>query len=275
MNQVSNIAKGILGNVPLEQQENRFGKLTWRNEKVLKHQEDVNEKTARLSGLNIHYIRPYELLHTYKDLFENQIYKFSSTTKTPLVIDCGANIGLSVLYFKSLYPAATIIAFEPDHTNFVLLEKNVNANAWSSVTIHKQAVWIHNDGIQFEASNSEASHISERASAASIPVKTVRLADLLRQHGTIDFLKIDIEGAEEAVLIDCAPDLVRVQNLFLEYHGKTGETKKLYELLQIIETAGFQTYIQNAADLLSHPFLNKTTGNLYDVQLNVFCFRAT
>ena len=48
------------------------------------------------------------------ELFEHQIYKFKCDTETPYIIDCGANIGLSIIYFKLLFPKAEIIAFEPD-----------------------------------------------------------------------------------------------------------------------------------------------------------------
>jgi FkbM family methyltransferase len=247
--------------------------LTWVNEKVLKHEEDKEEKEIILSGYRIAYQRPYEVLHTYKELFEKEIYRFSSFINNPLIIDCGANIGLSVLYFKTIYPNARIVAFEPDARNYVLLEKNIRNNNLADVSLHKAAVWIHNESIHFTSSGSEASHISNEVAAMSVSVKAFRLADLLQQHQTVAFLKIDIEGAEEVVLKDCAADLNRVENLFLEYHGKTNETQKLNTLLGIIQQAGFRTYLQNAADLLSQPYIRKTTGGLYDVQLNIFCFR--
>jgi FkbM family methyltransferase len=247
--------------------------LAWVNEKVLKHEEDKEEKEITLSGYRIMYQRPYEVLHTYKELFEKEIYRFSTSAGNPLIIDCGANIGLSVLYFKTLYPNAEVIAFEPDGGNFVFLEKNISNNNLSNVRLHNAAVWVHNDTIQFASSGSEASHIAAEAAAGSISVKAFRLADLLQQHQAVAFLKIDIEGAEEDVLKDCAGVLNRVENLFLEYHGKTNETQKLNTILGIIQNAGFSTYIQNAADHLNHPYLTKTTGALYDVQLNIFCFR--
>ena len=247
--------------------------LTWVNEKVLKHEDDKEEKEITLSGYRIAYRRPYEVLHTYKELFEKQIYRFSSPVNNPLIIDCGANIGLSVLYFKWLYPTARIVAFEPDGDNYALLDKNIRNNNLADVTLHKAAVWVHNDSIHFSSSGSEASHISDVTAPSSVSVKAFQLADLLQQHQTVAFLKIDIEGAEEAVLKDCAATLDRIQNLFLEYHGKTNETQKLNSVLSMIEKAGFSTYIQNAADHLSHPYISKTSNGLYDVQLNIFCFR--
>ena len=63
-------------------------------------------------------------------------------------------------------------------------------------------------------------------------VRCVRLNDLLNEE--IDFLKIDIEGAELPVLKDCSDNLKNVKNLFVEYHGKYDEMFKLNEILEIL-----------------------------------------
>jgi predicted O-methyltransferase YrrM len=53
-----------------------------------------------------------------------KIYRFNSLITKPLILDCGANVGVSVLYFKRLYPDAEIIAFEPDEDVFAILKQN-------------------------------------------------------------------------------------------------------------------------------------------------------
>ena len=249
-----------------------FKKIQWVQEKILKHQEDKSLKRVQFGAFSVHYVRPYELLHTYRDLFENELYRFTTTRKAPLVIDCGSNIGLSVIYYKQLYPQARIIAFEPDKGNFQVLKKNIESNGFSDVSLNEAAVWITNGTITFQANESEGSHIEEHGKEG-IRVPSVRLNDILEKESEIDFLKIDIEGAEWTVMKDCAPNLHKVNNLFLEYHGKVEETEKLRELLQIVESAGFKTYIRNAADNLQLPFVERSTGTIYDVQLNLFCYK--
>jgi hypothetical protein len=44
--------------------------------------------------------------------------------------------------------------------------------------------------------------------------------------------------------------------------------------MNILDQAGFAVYVQNAADNLQRPFLTKTTNTIYDVQLNLFCYKA-
>lgn len=249
-----------------------FRKLPWVQEKILKHQDDQTIKKANFDKFTVYYKRPYELLHTYKEIFEREIYRFTPGSSSPVIVDCGSNIGLSVLYYKQLSPGATIIAFEPDENNFQLLSKNVGVNNLTNVTLRKEAVWKQNGKISFSANETEASHISNEESSANL-VASVRLKDVLENMEQIDLLKIDIEGAEWEVMQDCAQSLQSIQHLFLEYHGKATETHKLVNLLQIVKDAGFSVYLKMAADQMQHPFVEKTLPLPYDVQLNLFCYR--
>lgn len=270
----SNIIKGIAGRFRRKQKERGLSELTWLQEKILKHQDDEKLKKHRFKTFTVFYKRPYELLHTYRELFENGLYKFQTTTNTPVIIDCGANIGLSVLYFKLLYPYAHVEAYEPDDQNFEILSRNCSTNRLQEVNLHKAAVWIRNGTLSFHATESEASHVSEQENSGTVQVASIRLADTLQNHPKIHFLKIDIEGAEWKVVTDIATELQRVDNLFLEYHGKAAETYKLNDIMGILKSAGFSVYIKTAADTLQHPFLEKSTKTSYDVQLNLFCYRS-
>lgn len=248
-----------------------FKQIPWVQEKILKHQEDTEVKQITFPVFTVFYKRPYELLHTYREIFEREIYRFATTKPNPLIVDCGANIGLSVLYYKTIFPAATVIAFEPDSNNFQLLQQNTRQNKLQNVHLRQEAVWITNGTISFAASESEASHIAPNGGGAS--VTAIRFADFLAEQQEIDFLKMDIEGAEWDVIRDCAAHLPKINNLFLEYHGKVQETHKLLDLLQWVKEAGFSVYIKMAADQMVHPFVEKTLPLPYDVQLNLFCFK--
>lgn len=272
-NTVTNIIKGISRRLSSSEPQSRY-KLSWLQEKLLKHQEDKLEKKIEIAGLKINYIRPYEVLHTWQDIFEKEIYKFNPPAGKPLIIDCGANIGISVLYYKTIFPDADVIAFEPDQQNFQLLTKNIKDNNLQQVELHEAAVWIENGKISFASNAAEGSSIAQPGEADNIiTVTSVRLADMLAKYEKIDFLKIDIEGAEDKVIADCHQQLSNVENLFLEYHGTVAETKKLATILQTIKEAGFNLYLTNAAYHLQNPFTQKQTGARHDVQLNLFCYR--
>jgi len=239
---------------------------------ILKHSPAGKLRHINLFGEKVSFTNPREFLFGLKEIFVDKIYQ-QKLPANPLVIDCGSNIGLSVIYFKKLYPHAEIIAFEPDDENFALLQKNVQAFQFSKVMLHKAAVWITNEPLQFSVTGTMGSSIVPHTHAGNtVTVKAFRLKELLTKP--IDFLKMDIEGAEYEVLKDIAPDLHWVQNLFVEYHGTFSQNKELIEILSIIETNGFQFYIKEAASVYDHPFtMKKISPNNFDVQLNIFCTR--
>ncbi len=250
-----------------------FPSIGWLSTKIIKHQNDQSVKSTHIGSLTISYTKPYELLHTYRDIFEDQIYRFESKRDNPIIIDCGSNVGISILYFKSIYPKSNVIGFEPDQANHAILLQNIEQNQLNGVEIHRKAVWVDEKGISFSSAGTEASRIEKDKQGETTMVETIRLKDLLEKHSSIDFLKMDIEGAEYEVMQDIQTELSKVDNLFLEYHGKTDESTKLSELMDMVSKAGFKVYVKNAADLLKHPFTEKQTPYSFDVQLNIFCYR--
>ncbi|WP_144033539.1 hypothetical protein [Sphingomonas guangdongensis] len=58
-----------------------------------------------------------EFLASYRGIFLEEIYRFVTRSTAPVIIDCGANTGVSVAYFKRTYPDASITAVEADPAN--------------------------------------------------------------------------------------------------------------------------------------------------------------
>jgi FkbM family methyltransferase len=240
---------------------------------ILKHQNPGKIRTHWLFGRSLSYYSPTELLHGLHEIFVEDIYKQQLPSR-PFIIDCGANIGLSVIYMKRLYPDATIIAFEPDEKNFSLLQKNIAAFGYENVEARQEAVWTDNTVLQFAGEGSMSSRIDTGSSRNTLSVKAVRLRDFLNRP--VDFLKIDIEGAEFEVMNDIAGHLHFVQHLFVEYHGSFAQNSELARLFTLLVDKGFSYYIKEATSVYDHP-LNplKRPGMPYDIQLNIFCFRKT
>ena len=86
-----------------------------------------------------------------KEIFADEFYCFKATTPQPLILDCGANIGTSITYFKQLYPDARIIAFEADAHIGQVLAQNLRQNNLRGVEIVNKAVWTHNNGFRLAA----------------------------------------------------------------------------------------------------------------------------
>ncbi|WP_109697798.1 FkbM family methyltransferase [Chitinophaga deserti] len=242
-------------------------KLSFWTVKYLKHLPQGPLQHISWKSGRIWFTKSWELLHSFDEIITKEIYRFKAGSEAPLIIDCGANIGLSVLYFQRLYPQARIMAFEPDSHNIELLTKNVHDNQLTGTEIFREAVWTHTGSITFESTGGQGSRIQENAKGV-ITVPCRRLADLLQQP--VDFLKIDIEGAEYPVILDCAPYLLNVRCLFLEYHGQIGKSHELTHMLEILKESGFEYYIKEAADNVAHPFVPGDCGREYEQQLNIF-----
>ncbi len=269
---ITNILKGIQKKLTQTKTKPRFKQFSWIQKRIIKHQEDQQVKSFDFGQFKVFYKRPYELIKTYEELFLSEIYRFETNNPKPIIIDCGANIGLSSIYFKTIYPNATLHAFEPDESLFSLLNQNIVVNGFKDTHLHQEAVWIEDRTLSFTNKGSEASHI-DLTNHSEHKVKAIRLASFLEQFEQVDFLKMDIEGAEFQVVADCLEGLKKVDHFFLEYHGKVDQTKQLHTLLQQVESIGFNVYIKMAADQLTSPFYQKQTGTPYDVQLNIFCYK--
>lgn len=230
------------------------------------------EGVADFFGKPFHFTHGPSFIHSIDELFNDEIYKFNSEKKAPYIIDCGANIGLSIAYFKTLYPEAEILAFEPDENIFNTLKINLaSIPKHSNITIEKKAVWIEDTSLEF---------FSEGALAGSLVTDFGKKNNIIKIHAVdfkkylnrkIDFLKIDIEGAENTLIFDIAEKLDNVENLFLEYHGLKNEKQNLHNILKLLSEKGFRYYLDNATkDLVKHPFADQSPVS-FDLQLNIFC----
>ncbi|WP_019878762.1 FkbM family methyltransferase [Succinispira mobilis] len=209
-------------------------------------------------------------LSTYEELFVKQIYKFKSVSEKPVIIDMGANIGLSILYFKTLYPEAIVEAYEADAKIFKYLEQNVRG--FSNVFLLNNAVWDKNTKLYFDSEGADGGRITDEGTHKKIEVVAVDAKKILDKYDRIDFLKIDIEGAERIVLPRINDLLYKVNTLFIEYHSEMDKEQCLPEILRIIKQSGFRIKIQDIATVDS-PFVEKNQG-VFDCQLNIFAIRG-
>ena len=204
----------------------------------------------------------------FKELFVDELYKFQTDSEELIIYDCGANIGMSCLYFKKLYPKAKIKAFEADPKIAKVLKNNLEKNSvLDGIEIINSAVWIDEDGIEFSSEGADGGSIYGNDN--TIKVSSIRLKDFLEKEEKIDMLKIDIEGAEYEVLKDCKDNLSNVENLFVEYHSWNNSNQKLSEILEIFEKNGFRYYIESLTKR-KNPFINKGEKENMDLQLNIF-----
>lgn len=230
----------------------------------------VSGETSLL-GRPVKYVDAPSYLFMRREIFESEIYRFQCSTQNPYIIDCGANIGLSVIYFKKLYPDCTILAFEPDVNIFSVLSENMATFALQGVTLSNKALWSEEARVPFIQEGADGGRIDASISGSPCTVTATTLSQYLVKH--VDFLKLDIEGAEGDVLEECREGLAHVERMFLEYHSAHGEPQQLGRILEILRGAGFRYYIEQIGITSGHPFIHRHTCNNFDNQLNIYAYR--
>jgi FkbM family methyltransferase len=136
--------------------------------------------------------------------------------KVPLILDAGANIGASPLWFARRYPAARIIAVEPDPGNVAMLRRNCGHD--SRIVIVDAAIGSRPGRVSL--SQDESWSIRAERSDSGIPVVTVDQAVQSVDNGELLLAKINIEGFESDLFAENLDWLSRVYVVMIEPHDR-------------------------------------------------------
>jgi len=204
----------------------------------------TGERTCRILDYEVFSYSVSTLVFLFRETFVDLDYYFEARSDAPTILDCGSNIGMSILFFKALYPKATIIGFEPASGTFAALEKNVHGNRLQDVTLHRAAVGGEDGQVAFfetpTSGGLTASTDSGRGAVGRTVVDQVRLSRFVDRH--IDLLKLDVEGAEFAVLSDLIASnrLAMIDQMIIEYHHHIREAEdNLSMFLLMLEANGY------------------------------------
>lgn len=174
----------------------------------------------------------------YRQVFLDKEYDFSSIVTPEVIIDAGANIGMSSIYFANKYPNAKIIALEPENSNFDLLEENTLP--YKNIKSLKSALWsscgymsLVDPGLGnwgFMTKDRNTSNIDQAKLCDTVISLTVNQIMQDQQIDKIDILKIDIEGAEKEVFSNTSLWLDKVDMIIIELHEhlKPGCNRSFY-----------------------------------------------
>jgi FkbM family methyltransferase len=230
----------------------------------------------RLMGYSISYFAVWELRYLFHEIFVAGTYLFDADRRQPLILDCGSNIGLSILVFKKLYPEARIIGFEAEPLTFVKLTSNIERNGLRDVVLNHCALTDKDGSVEFYRTKNvrdknvmDTIHSSlkrERKAGESVFVPARRLSSFITEE--IDMLKLDVEGAEVSVLQDLTDTgrLPMIRQIHLEYHHHIDSKEdKLSSMLGMLEDQGFGYQIAAQTSCLPEQ------GTFQDISL--YCYR--
>lgn len=197
-----------------------------------------------LLDYDIEYADLLSFCPQFHDIFVERALEFQTTSTSPRILDCGANIGAASLFFKRLYPNARITAYEADPELCAMTRRNLERNGASDVDVVHAALWTSTGDVTFLAEGSDSGMIGGLPGAGEgLPVKTVavpslRLRDILAGE-RVDLLKLDIEGAEGAVLNDCETVLHRVGAIVMDLHEFDPNDRQSPRVFECLSRAGF------------------------------------
>jgi FkbM family methyltransferase len=177
----------------------------------------------KILGFTVHGHDYGSLLYLFREIFLLQEYRLKLPKENPLIIDCGANIGMTVLYFKFRYPDSRIMAFEPNPKVFEILSRNINENNLQSVEAFNVALSEEDGMVNFfqetRDGSMKSSLLRERGGENMISVRASKLSEYVRDINC-DLIKIDVEGAEVMILQNLIDEdlLDHSQRYIIEYH---------------------------------------------------------
>ena len=216
----------------------------------------LNRRQRGLRMLNFHGgpvvicrsgTREWDVIHEilFAGGYGNALEYLKKLPGNPLVLDCGANIGLFSLLAMRHHPTATIHAFEPGPPNYRLFEMNrlANPDVSNRIQLHKEAIGGETRKARwhFDEDNPGASNLYTGIDQG-FDVQIRSLTDVLQAlPSEIDLLKLDIEGAEYEVLAATPAEIWRrIRAISLELHHDPAGKISQGEFLNQMRKLGFQ-----------------------------------
>lgn len=141
-----------------------------------------------------------------------------------------------------------VLAFEPDPINYRYLCININQNNLENIKTFKKAAWSKKAILDFHISKSMNSHsllkegswgLKKNGAKAKINVKAIRVDKILEDCNMdiIDFIKIDVEGAELKALQGMKKILLNGKKIVIESHFGEDDV----EILEKLNGFNFET----------------------------------
>jgi|SRR5215813_1719382 len=232
-------AKHLMG-VPPRDEKETFARLSWN----VRRQPRYTDGHFQFPFGDLRYVDALVLKYQYREIFIGRGYDFACSHDSPLILDCGGNIGLSVVWFKQRYPKSRVMVFEADPSIAEVLKSNMAVLKLKDVEIVQAAVWNQTGTVAFAPDGADAGQINERPGHRE--VRSVRLADFITEP--VDLLKLDIEGAEYRVVSDLygTGKLHLVNRLICEIHSRPQERCQMAALLSALVQEGFKISFNHA-----------------------------
>jgi len=177
-------------------------------------------------------------VNVFHQIFIKQDLGFLKGKKCKVCIDAGANIGLSTIIMKNYFPDSYVYSIEPETENLKMLL--LNTNKYKNVVVIDKALSDNSNGLFFFDTGKGADSfqtMQKPIDTNTRMVKSICITDLMNQYNltSLDFVKIDIEGAEVFCVDQEALPWIRQSKLLaieIHEHFAPGCTNQIFDLVK-------------------------------------------
>jgi FkbM family methyltransferase len=253
---------------------------------------EQTEITVSTSGVRhpVHLRLRTSDVGVFRQVLVTREYEAEFRKRPRVIVDAGANIGLTAVFYANKYPEATIVAIEPEVSNFQILRKNTEP--YRNITALQAALWKANGYITLidpgrghygfctidRTDTLDCATTHETIAAVTVD----RLMEDLNLR-FIDVLKIDIEASEKEVFETPAAWIDRVGVIVIELHDnlRSGCARSVYsatknfevewrngETVFLAKTEYADVDLSRSADrMYAHKFANEPSRRRFETRI--------
>ena len=212
---------------------------------LLKTKRQQFKEIVQSNDLRLDYKTNKAVLLILKEVFLERTYAdYFPFYEAATIVDIGAHYGFFTLFAaKNTDAQARIYAFEPATANFKRLQNNLKAHDLDHVVAEQFAVSDQNGMVDIYLGRSENNSIFQRGEGASESVPAITLAEIFNRYqiDSINFLKMDCEGAEYPILFQLPENLFqKIQTISLEFHDLKKQSYTGLALSRFLQKQGYQ-----------------------------------
>jgi FkbM family methyltransferase len=182
------------------------------------------------NGVKLRYRLNRGDIQGIREVWLEHAYRLAFPISNGVLVDLGANIGLTSVWLAKKYGFAKVIAVEPDPGNAALARKNFDLNGISG-KILEAAIGPYDGMTRFQAA--EESNLGRLSNEGKL-VMSISMRSVLNRYrlSEVDLVKIDIEGGEAALLTGPSEWLCRTKAIIAEFHPDVIDYPALTQLLE-------------------------------------------
>ncbi len=192
-------------------------------------------------------------------LMEQSAYFIHYSPKNgDVVIDGGGFWGTVAIYMSKLVgDTGKVIVYEPDESNLAILNQNIKINNIQNIEVVKAGIWNKNTTLEFSNNQELGSSFLDASGGNKVLVPVVSLDEEVKRLGLsrVDFIKMDIEGAELEAIEGASKLLEEGSTNFAiaSYHIVNGEPT-FNKLEQMFHELTYKSFTEHKKESITYAF---------------------